>query len=59
MAVSDDHTVIVKNKDICMYMNICVYIYTVYIHIYTHIICSPKNIYYNFCMYIYMCMKIF
>ena len=33
MAVSDDHTVIVKNKDICMYMNICVYIY-IYIHTY-------------------------
>ena len=32
MAVSDDHTVIVKNKDKCIYMYICVYIY-----IYTHI----------------------
>ena len=27
MAVSDDHTVIVKNKDICMHMYICVCIH--------------------------------
>lgn len=37
MAVSDDHTVIVKNKDICMHMYICVYTY-----IYTHNMLTKK-----------------
>ena len=45
MAVSDDHTVIVKNKDICMHMYIWV---CIHIYICTDNMLTKKNIYYNF-----------
>lgn len=41
MAVSDDHTVIVKNKDICMHMYICVCIH-IYMHTYNML--TKKNL---------------